>query len=193
MPVPAATQSYFAFLGRIAPEKGIDRAIAIARKCGVPLRIAAKVDRMDREYFNDKIRPLIDGTSVDYIGEITDREKPEFLSGAIALLDPIDWPEPFGIVMIEAMACGTPVIAFNRGSIPEVIDEGLTGFIVEDDEGAIGAFHRLPQLSREKIRQHFEHRFTARRMALEYLAAYRSLMDRDVHHLKLVVDAAPAH
>jgi glycosyltransferase involved in cell wall biosynthesis len=191
MPVPAR-QSYFAFLGRIAPEKGIDRAISIARKCGVPLRIAAKVDKMDREYFNEKIRPQVDGTSVEYIGEITDREKSEFLSGAIALLDPIDWPEPFGIVMIEAMACGTPVIAFNRGSIPEVIDEGLTGFIVEDEEGAIGAFHRLPLLSRENIRERFEHRFTARRMALEYLAAYRGLMERDVHHLKLVADGAPA-
>jgi glycosyltransferase involved in cell wall biosynthesis len=191
MPVPA-TQSYFAFLGRIAPEKGIDRAISIARKCGVPLRIAAKVDKMDRAYFQEKIRPQIDGTSIQYIGEITDNEKSEFLSGAIALLDPIDWPEPFGIVMIEAMACGTPVIAFNRGSIPEVVDEGLTGFIVEDEEGAIGAFNRLSQLSREKIRDRFEQRFTARRMALEYLASFRSLMDRDVHHLKLVVDGAPA-
>jgi glycosyltransferase involved in cell wall biosynthesis len=192
MPVPA-TQCYFAFLGRIAPEKGIDRAISIAHKCGVPLRIAAKVDKMDREYFNEKIRPQLDGSNVEYIGEITDNEKSAFLSGAIALLDPIDWPEPFGIVMIEAMACGTPVIAFNRGSIPEVVDEGLTGFIVEDEEGAIGAFNRLSQLSREKIRSRFEQRFTARRMALEYLAAYRGLMDRDVHHLKLVVDAAPAH
>jgi glycosyltransferase involved in cell wall biosynthesis len=191
MPVPA-TQSYFAFLGRIAPEKGIDRAISIARKCGVPLRIAAKVDKMDREYFNEKIRPLIDGSNIEYIGEISDNEKSEFLSGAIALLDPIDWPEPFGIVMIEAMACGTPVIAFNRGSIPEVIDEGLTGFIVEDDEGAIGAFNRLSELSREKIRNRFEQRFTARRMALEYLAAYRGLMDRNVHYLKLVVDGVPA-
>jgi glycosyltransferase involved in cell wall biosynthesis len=192
MPVKA-TPSYLAFLGRIAPEKGIDRAISIASKCGVPLRIAAKVDKMDREYFNQKIHPQLDGRNVEYIGEITDREKPEFLSGALALLDPIDWPEPFGIVMIEAMACGTPVIAFNRGSIPEVIDEGLTGFIVEDEEGAIGAFNRLSQLSREKIRNRFEQRFTARRMALEYLSAYRSLMDRDVHHLKLVVDSAPAH
>ncbi len=191
MPV-SAKQSYFAFLGRIAPEKGVDRAISIAHRCGVPLRIAAKVDKMDREYFNEKIRPQLDGTSVEYIGEITDGEKPEFLSGAVALLDPIDWPEPFGIVMIEAMACGTPVIAFNRGAIPEVIDEGLTGFIVEDVEGAIGAFNRLSMLSREKIRNRFEQRFTARRMALEYLAAYRSLMDRDVHRLKLVVDGAPA-
>lgn len=192
MPV-RARPSYFAFLGRIAPEKGINRAISIARRCGVPLRIAAKVDKIDREYFNENIRPQLDGANVEYIGEITDREKSEFLSGAVALLDPIDWPEPFGIVMIEAMACGTPVIAFNRGSIPEVIDEGLTGFIVEDEEGAIGAFNRLPLLSREKIRNRFEQRFTARRMALEYLAAYRSLMDRDVHRLKLVVDAAPAH
>jgi glycosyltransferase involved in cell wall biosynthesis len=191
MPV-AATPRYFAFLGRIAPEKGIDRAISIAHRCGVPLRMAAKVDKMDRDYFNEKIRPQLDGRNVEYIGEITDREKPEFLSGAVALLDPIDWPEPFGIVMIEAMACGTPVIAFNRGSIPEVIDEGLTGFVVEDEEGAIGAFNRLSLLSREKIRYRFEQRFTARRMALEYLAAYRRLMDRDVHHLKLVVDAAPA-
>ena len=191
MPV-ATTPGYFAFLGRIAPEKGIDRAISIARRCGVPLRIAAKVDKMDREYFSEKIRPHIDGRNVDYIGEITDQEKSEFLSGAIALLDPIDWPEPFGIVMIEAMACGTPVIAFNRGSIPEVIDEGLTGFIVEDEQGAIGAFNRLSVLSREKIRNRFEQRFTSRRMALEYLAAYRSLMDRDVLHLKLVVDSAPA-
>jgi glycosyltransferase involved in cell wall biosynthesis len=192
MPV-ATTPSYFVFLGRIAPEKGIDRAISIARRCGMPLRIAAKIDKMDREYFNEKIRPQLDGRNIEYIGEITDQEKSEFLSGAVALLDPIDWPEPFGIVMIEAMACGTPVIAFNRGSIPEVIDEGLTGFIVEDEEGAIGAFNRLSLLSRAKIRNRFEQRFTARRMALEYLAAYRSLMDRDVHHLKLVVDAAPAH
>jgi glycosyltransferase involved in cell wall biosynthesis len=184
----AAKPHYFAFLGRIAPEKGVDRAISIARKCGVPLRIAAKVDKVDREYFNDRIRPLLDGSSAEYIGEITDKEKSAFLSGAIALLDPIDWPEPFGLVMIEAMACGTPVIAFNRGSVREVVDEGLTGFIVEDEEGAVGAFDRLSQLSRDKIRRHFEQRFTARRMALEYLAAYRSLMDRNVQRLKLVVD-----
>src|SRR6516164_4378484 len=180
--------SYFAFLGRIAPEKGVDRAISIARQCGVPLRIAAKVDKVDREYFDDKIRPLIDGSSVEYIGEITDAEKSAFLSGAIALLAPIDWPEPFGLVMIEAMACGTPVIAFNRGSVPELVDDGLTGFIVEDEKGAIGAFDRLSQLSRARIRRQFERRFTAHRMAQEYLAAYRSLADRDERHLRLVVD-----
>ena len=188
----AARPQYLAFLGRIAPEKGVDRAISIARRCGVPLRIAAKVDKVDREYFDEKISPLIDGTSVEYIGEIRDSEKSEFLSGAVALLTPIDWPEPFGLVMIEAMACGAPVIAFNRGSVPEVVDDGLTGFIVEDVEGAIGAFDRLPQLSREKIRRRFEQRFTARRMALDYLDTYRSLMDPNRHRLKRASDGFPA-
>jgi glycosyltransferase involved in cell wall biosynthesis len=191
-PLPMMKQSYFAFLGRIAPEKGVDRAVSIARKCGVPLRIAAKVDKMDREYFDEKIRPLLDGVNTEYIGEITDREKSAFLSGAVALLDPIDWPEPFGLVMIEAMACGTPVIAFNRGSVPEVVEDGLTGFIVEDEKGAIGAFDRLPRLSRVNIRKQFEKRFTARRMAQEYLAVYRSLTDRTSRSLRLVVDGVPA-
>jgi glycosyltransferase involved in cell wall biosynthesis len=190
-PLPVKRQ-YLGFLGRIAPEKGVDRAIAIARGCGVPLRIAAKVDRADREYFEERIRPLIDGSSAEYIGEITDDQKSAFLSGAIALLDPVDWPEPFGLVMIEAMACGTPVIAFNRGSVPEVVDDGLTGFVVEDEKSAIGAFDRLGQLSHQNIRRHFEKRFTARRMAQEYLAAYRSLADHNERHLRLVVDRAPA-
>jgi glycosyltransferase involved in cell wall biosynthesis len=183
---------YFAFLGRIAPEKGCDRAIQIARQCGVPLKIAAKVDRVDQEYYDGKIKPLIDGRNAEYIGEITDREKSEFLSGAIVLLVPIDWPEPFGLVMIEAMACGTPVIAFNRGSVPEVIDEEVTGFIVEDEKGAIGAVDRLPQLSRGKIRKRFEQRFTARRMAQDYLAVYRNMMEGIKPHLKLVVDQSPS-
>ncbi|HSV21622.1 MAG TPA: glycosyltransferase family 4 protein [Xanthobacteraceae bacterium] len=189
-PLPVKPQ-YFAFLGRIAPEKGVDRAITIARNCGVPLRIAAKVDKVDREYFDERIRPLLDGSNTEYIGEITDAEKSEFLSGAIALLDPIDWPEPFGLVMIEAMACGTPVIAFNRGSVPEVVDDGLTGFIVEDEKGAIGAFDRLSQLSRKDIRKQFERRFTARRMAQEYLAVYRGLAERKARSLRLVVDRTP--
>ena len=184
--------SYFAFLGRIAPEKGVDRAIHIAREAGIPLKMAAKVDRADREYFEEKIKAQIDGTSVQYIGEITDKDKSEFLSGALALLVPIDWPEPFGLVMIEAMACGTPVIAFNRGSVPEVIEDGLTGFIVEDEQGAIGATYRLPELSRERIRKRFEERFTARRMAQDYLAAYRGLMNHEHPHLKLVVDGRSA-
>src|SRR6202007_3075917 len=125
---------------------------------------------------------------VEYIGEINDAGKSEFLSGAVALLVPIDWPEPFGLVMIEAMACGAPVIAFNRGSVPEVVDDGLTGFVVEDEKGAIGAFDRLSQLSRKDIRRQFERRFTARRMAQEYLSVYRSLAERKARSLRLVVD-----
>jgi glycosyltransferase involved in cell wall biosynthesis len=190
-PVPAKP-SYFGFLGRIAPEKGVDRAIRIARHCGVPLKIAAKVDRVDQDYFDAQIAPMIKSGNVEYIGEIADKEKSEFLSGAIVLLVPIDWPEPFGLVMIEAMACGTPVIAFNRGSVPEVVDEGLTGFIVEDINGAIGAVDRLGHLSRDKIRRRFEERFTARRMAQDYLNVYRSLSDKVAPHLRLVTDDAPA-
>jgi glycosyltransferase involved in cell wall biosynthesis len=180
--------SYFAFLGRIAPEKRVDRAIRIAEHCGVPLKIAAKVDRADRDYYEEEIRPMLASPNVEYIGEIGDKDKSEFLSGAIALLVPIDWPEPFGLVMIEAMACGTPVIAFNRGSVPEVIDEGVTGFIVEDETGAIGAVDRLSHLSREGVRQRFEQRFTARRMALDYLSVYRGLMEVHAPHLRLVSD-----
>jgi glycosyltransferase involved in cell wall biosynthesis len=184
--------SYFAFLGGIAPEKGIDRAIRIAQHCGIPLKVAAKVDSVDREYFEEQILPMIKSARVDYIGEINDSQKSEFLSGAIALLVPIDWPEPFGLVMIEAMACGTPVIAFNRGSAPEVIEDGLTGFIVEDINGAIGAVDRLSHLSRDRIRRRFEQRFTARRMAQDYLSVYRSMTDRIAPHLRLVSDDAPA-
>jgi len=184
--------SYFAFLGRIAPEKGVDRAIRIAEHCGTPLKIAAKVDRVDREYFEEQIRPMIRPCAAEYIGEINDKEKSEFLSGAVALLVPIDWPEPFGLVMIEAMACGTPVIAFNRGSVPEVVEDGLTGFIVEDETGAIGAVDRLEHLSRAKIRQRFEERFTSRRMAQDYLSVYRSLSDAVAPHLRLVTEDASA-
>jgi glycosyltransferase involved in cell wall biosynthesis len=185
--------SYFAFLGRIAPEKGVDRAIRIARHCGMPLKIAAKVDNADREYYDERIGPQIKAApNVEYIGEISDKDKAEFLSGAMVLLVPIDWPEPFGLVMIEAMACGTPVIAFNRGSVPEVVDEGVTGFIVEDETGAIGAVDRLGHLSREKIRRQFENRFTARRMAQDYLSVYRSLTARIAPPLRLVTDDAPA-
>ena len=184
--------SYLAFLGRIAPEKGVDRAIQVAREVGIPLKMAAKVDRADRDYYDEKIKHLIDGTHIQYIGEIADHEKSEFLSGAIGLMVTIDWPEPFGLVMIEAMACGTPVIAFNRGSVPEIIEDGLTGFIVEDEQGAIGAAYRLGELSRERIRARFEERFTARRMAQDYLAAYRSLMNQEHPHLRLVADGQPA-
>ena len=183
--------SYFAFLGRISPEKRVDRAIRIAEHCGVPLKIAAKVDRADRDYFEDEIRPLLASPNVEFVGEIGDKDKSQFLSGAVALLTPIDWPEPFGLVMIEAMACGTPVIAFNRGSVPEIIDEGVTGFIVEDEAGAIGTVDRLSHLSREGVRRRFEERFTARRMALDYLSVYRGLMGESAPRLRVVSDELP--
>jgi glycosyltransferase involved in cell wall biosynthesis len=166
---------YLAFLGRIAPEKRPDRAIRIARAAGIPLKIAAKVDRADAEYFETTIKPMLSGGGVEMIGEISDREKPDFLSGAIGLLMPIDWPEPFGLVMIEAMACGTPVIAFNRGSVPEIIEDGVTGFIVEDETSAVARVQKLAGLSRANVRKRFEERFTARRMAEDYLQVYRNL------------------
>lgn len=181
--------SYLAVLGRIAPEKGVDRAIKIAIRCGIPLKIAAKVDRADQEYYDEVIRPMMDHPLVEYIGEISDHEKSDFLSGAIGLLLPIDWPEPFGLVMIEAMACGTPVIAYNRGSAPEIIEDGITGFIVEDETSAVADVGRLPDLDRDRIRRRFEERFTARRMALDYMEAYRTLIDRASPRIRLVSSA----
>jgi len=183
------TPSYLAVLGRIAPEKGVDRAIKIAIRAGIPLKIAAKIDRADQEYYEAVVRPLMDHPLVEYIGEIGDHEKPQFLSGAIGLLLPIDWPEPFGLVMIESMACGTPVIAYNRGSVPEIIDQGLTGFIVEDETSAVAAVGRLQGMDRGAIRAQFEKRFTARRMALDYMAAYRDLADAGVPKIRLVQSA----
>src|SRR3977135_3574424 len=184
------TPAYLAVLGRIAPEKGVDRAIQIASRCGIPLKIAAKVDRADQDYYDELIRPLIDRNPlVEYIGEINDQQKSDFRSGAIGLLVRIDWPEPFGIVMIEAMACGTPVVAYNRGSVAEIIDDALTGFIVEDETSAVAAVDRLSRLSRHAIRKQFEARFTARPMALDYLAAYRSLMEAAEPRIKLVSSA----
>ena len=180
MPRPM-TPGYLAVLGRIAPEKGVDRAIKIAIRCGIPLKIAAKVDRADQEYYDEVIRPLMDHPLVEY--------KSDFLSAAIGLLLPIDWPEPFGLVMIEAMACGTPVIAYNHGSVPEIIEEGLTGFIVEDEASAVRAVDGLSRLSRHAVRKQFEARFTARRMALDYLAAYRSLKEAAEPRIKLVSSA----
>ena len=168
-------QGYLAFLGRIAPEKCPDRAIRIAQAAGMPIKLAAKVDSADKAYFENSIRHLLELPNVEMVGEINDRQKPGFLSGATALLMPIDWPEPFGLVMIEAMACGTPVIAFNRGSVPEIVEDGVTGFIVEDVESAIAAVSRLHTLDRARVRQRFEERFTARRMAQDYLGVYRSL------------------
>jgi glycosyltransferase involved in cell wall biosynthesis len=177
---------YLAFLGRICPEKCPDRAIEIARRTGIPLKIAAKVDRVDVEYHEKVIRPLIDGRLVEHIGEIGDAEKADFLSGAQALLLPIDWPEPFGLVMIEAMACGTPVIAFNAGSVPEIIEHGVTGFVVSNMAEACEAVTRLPELSRAVIRARFEQRFTAERMAEDYVGLYRRLAVRRRPALRVV-------
>jgi glycosyltransferase involved in cell wall biosynthesis len=173
----AVEPSYLAVLGRIAPEKAVDRAIRIAQLCKLPLKIAAKVDRVDVDYYEREIRPMLDLPGVEYIGEIGDAEKSAFLSGALALLMPIDWPEPFGLVMIEAMACGTPVVAYPNGSVPEVVEHGVTGLIVDDEASAADAIGKqLAQLSRRTIRRRFDERFTVRRMANDYLDIYRELV-----------------
>jgi glycosyltransferase involved in cell wall biosynthesis len=168
--------SYLAFLGRLTAEKGPEAAIRIARAAKMPLRIAAKVPRGERGYFKEKLEPQINGDQVRLTGEVNDETKRQFLANAAALLFPIDWPEPFGLVMIEAMACGTPVIAFKSGSVPEVIDDGLTGFVVPGEAEAIQAVRRLGELDRQRVRRHFEKRFTARRMAEEYLRHYKTLV-----------------
>ncbi len=170
---------YLAFLGRISPEKRVDLAIEIARLVGMPLRIAAKVDPADQEYFEEKIRDLLSGSDVEYLGEIGEQDKAEFLGNALALLFPIDWPEPFGLVMIEAMACGTPVIAFRAGSVAEIVDHDVTGFVVENVAGAAEAVQRIPSIDRKECRARFEQRFSARRMCEDYLKAYeRGIWER---------------
>ncbi|MBI2738266.1 MAG: glycosyltransferase family 4 protein [Rhodospirillales bacterium] len=173
--------SYLAFLGRLTKEKGPEVAMRIARAAGVPLHIAAKVPKGDRGYFKEQLEPKIDGRDIQLTGEVNDETKEAFLAQAAALLFPIDWPEPFGLVMIEAMACGTPVIAFRHGSVPEVIDEGVTGFVVDDEEGAVRAVGRLAELDRRQVRACFERRFTASRMASEYVALYEGLVRRRAH------------
>jgi glycosyltransferase involved in cell wall biosynthesis len=171
--VPGA---YLAFLGRVSPEKRADRAIEVARRVGMPLRIAAKVDPADQEYFEREIEPLLEQDHVDFIGEIGPEEKNDFLGNARALLFPIDWSEPFGLAMIEAMACATPVIAYRSGSVPEVVDEGVSGFIVDDIEGATAAVGRLHQIGRAGVREAFERRFDVARMARDYLEVYERLI-----------------
>jgi glycosyltransferase involved in cell wall biosynthesis len=168
--------SYLAFLGRISPEKRPDRAIRIARAAGIPLKIAAKVDKVDKDYFRNDILPLIDDPGVEFIGEINERVKTKFLGEATALLFPVDWPEPFGIVMIEAMACGTPVLAFRCGSIPEVIEDGITGKVFDSEEEAIAALPAILSYDRRAVRQRFEERFTAARMAKDYVSVYCRLL-----------------
>lgn len=171
---------YLAFLGRMSPEKRPDRAIAIARALGIPLKMAAKVDNVDKTYFNEVVKPLIDnGDGVEFIGEVNEHQKQEFLGNAQALLFPIDWPEPFGLVMIEAMACGTPVLAFKNGSVPEVIDTGYTGKVVTSVEEAVRAYPEVAAIDRRTVRRTFEQRFTAARMAKDYVKLYRKLLARE--------------
>jgi glycosyltransferase involved in cell wall biosynthesis len=169
---------YLAFLGRISPEKRVDRAIEIAKRVGMPLKIAAKIDAVDQIYFNSRIRKLIDTPLVEFIGEIGDHEKSAFLGGASALLFPIDWPEPFGLVVIEAMACGTPVIAYRRGSVPEIVDQGATGFVVNSLEEAVKAAKQIDCIDRKTCRRVFEQRFTAERMCRAYLEVYERTLDQ---------------
>ncbi len=167
---------YLAFIGRISPEKRVDRAIRIARRAGMELKIAAKVDPADRHYYEEVIKPMLKGPYIDFIGEIGEHEKDEFLGNAYALIFLIDWPEPFGLVMIEAMACGTPIVAYRRGSVPEIIDDGVTGFVVESMDEALKAVENISSISRRRCREVFEKRFTAERMAQDYLSIYRRII-----------------
>jgi len=173
---PRGPGRYFAFLGRVSPEKGLERAIEIARRVGVRLRIAAKIEPgADERYFRERVAPLLGTQLVEFLGEVDETGKPAFLGNAAALLFPIDWPEPFGLAMIEAMSCGTPVIAWPNGSVPEIVDEGVTGFIVDSVDKAVSAAQKIALLDRARVRARFEQRFSAARMARDYLAVYRSL------------------
>jgi glycosyltransferase involved in cell wall biosynthesis len=173
--------SYLAFMGRISPEKRVDRAIEIAKRADMKLKIAAKVDAVDRKYMEREVRPLLNHPLVEFIGEIGEGEKTDFLGNAYALLFPIDWSEPFGLVMIEAMACGTPVVAYRQGSVPEVIDDGVTGFLVENIEESLQALDKIQQFDRQRCRQVFEERFSAARMAGDYLKIYNKLLPIKTH------------
>jgi len=170
---------YLAFLGRISPEKRPDRAIEIAEKFGMKLKIAAKVDKADEVYFKEVIKPMLKSPWVEFIGEIGEKEKNEFLGKAYALVFPIDWPEPFGLVMIEALACGTPVVAWKCGSVPEIIEDGKTGFIVESIDSAVKALDKVKDIDRRSCRESFERRFTAKRMAEDYVRVYQKITSRE--------------
>ncbi len=180
-PSVRANGGYFAFIGRISPEKGPVDAIQIARSLGVPLKIAAKIDKQDESYFREMVHPLLEGGGVEFIGEISEKDKGPFLRDATALLFPICWPEPFGLVMIEAMACGTPVLAYRAGSVAEVIDEGVTGMIVDNVDQARLITPQVAKLDRRKVRRRFDERFTARRMATDYVRIYRGLARQATH------------
>ncbi|NUS21484.1 MAG: glycosyltransferase family 4 protein, partial [Mesorhizobium sp.] len=172
---PQAEEPYLAFLGRLSRDKRPDRAIEIARRTGLKLKLAAKIGDDDRAYFRDNIEQLIDGDRIDYVGEITEDKKAAVLGNAAGMLFPIDWPEPFGLVAIEAMACGTPVIAWNSGALPEIVDNGVTGFVVDSVDAAVASMPALLDLDRRQVRAVFEKRFSAARMAREYVAAYMRL------------------
>jgi glycosyltransferase involved in cell wall biosynthesis len=178
---------YFAFLGRISPEKRVDRAIEIAIRTDIPLKIAAKIDKQDQEYFDQHIRKLLDHALIEYIGEISEMEKNEFLGNAVALLFPIDWMEPFGLVMIESMACGTPVVAYSKGSVPELLQHGVNGFIVNNQEDAVKAVRNIGLLDRQECRKVFDERFTSARMAGDYLRIYSRALEseKNIYNLTL--------
>jgi glycosyltransferase involved in cell wall biosynthesis len=185
LPFRPNPDGYLAFLGRISPEKGPDFAIEIAERSRMPLKIAAKVDRADQAYWEAKIRPMVErNPDVDFVGEIGEGEKASFLGGATALLFPVDWPEPFGLAMIEAMACGTPVIAYRRGSVPEVVEDNVSGFVVDTLEEAVTAVRRIGDLDRARVRAEFERHFTAERMAHDYVCIYRQLLAAHGRHAK---------
>jgi glycosyltransferase involved in cell wall biosynthesis len=169
---------YLAFLGRVSPEKGLDHAINIARRAGMPLKIAAKIEKKDAEYYETRIKPMLDSPGVEFLGEISERDKGAFLGDALALLFPIKWPEPFGLVLIEAMACGTPIVAFPCGAVPEILEDGVTGRLVRDEDQAVQALQEVWRLDRLDCRLRFEQRFTADRMALDYLRVYREIASR---------------
>jgi glycosyltransferase involved in cell wall biosynthesis len=180
--------NYLAFIGRISPEKRVDRAIEIAIRAEMEIRIAAKIDKNDKEYFEERIKPLLTHPLVHYIGEIGEKEKDDFLGQAYALLFPIDWPEPFGLVLIEAMACGTPIIAYRRGSVPEIMQDGETGFTVEDLDQALAAVERVSQINRFHCRRVFEARFSAQRMAKNYLKVYQAIIEKDLTATHKLID-----
>ena len=184
------TGEYLAFLGRISPEKGLDEAIKIAQLVGMPLRVAAKIDRADQEYFETCIKSRLNDPLIEFTGEIGYPEKNDFLGDAAALLFPINWPEPFGLVMIEAMACGTPVIAYPRGSVPEIVDDGITGFLVHNAEEAAKAVEGIAAIERRSCRRRFEERFSARRMSEDYLALYERLVNGESEPIA-VTDGVP--
>ncbi|HEY4212606.1 MAG TPA: glycosyltransferase family 4 protein [Steroidobacteraceae bacterium] len=186
LPPRAPVKPYLAFLGRLSPEKRADMAIRLAKRVRIPLKIAAKVDRADADYFEEVIRPLLDDPLIEFVGEIGDADKPRFLGDALALLFPIHWPEPFGLVMIESMACGTPVVAWNCGSVPEVLDDGVTGFIVDSEEAAAQAIERAVHLDRQRVREVFARRFTAKAMAESYIHVYEKLLRSHRDRVRLV-------